>query len=95
MTLLFAFLHHVLAFVLVAALAIELVLVKDRISIERARRILRADAIYGASAMLLLVVGFLRVIFLKRAQPTIFTAFPLLPSCCCLSQSACCPFIRP
>lgn len=39
MTLLFAFLHHVLAFVLVAALAIELVLVKDRISIERARRI--------------------------------------------------------
>ncbi|HBP30033.1 MAG: DUF2214 family protein [Advenella sp.] len=78
MTLLFAFLHHVLAFVLVAALAIELVLVKDRISIERARRILRADAIYGASAMLLLIVGFLRVIFFEKGAAYYFHSIPFV-----------------
>ncbi len=78
MTLLFAFLHHVLAFTLVAAVTVELVLVKDRISIERARRILRADAIYGASAMLLLVVGFLRVIFFEKGAEYYFHSIPFI-----------------
>lgn len=78
MTLLFAFLHHVLAFTLVAAVTVELVLVKDRISIERARRILRADAIYGASAMLLLVVGFLRVIFFEKGTEYYFHSIPFI-----------------
>ncbi|MGO1766100.1 hypothetical protein CAP48_03250 [Advenella sp. S44] len=78
MTLLFAFLHHVLAFALVAALAIELVLIKDRISIERARRILRADAIYGASAMLLVIVGFLRVIYFEKGAPYYFHSIPFI-----------------
>lgn len=78
MTILFAFLHHVLAFTLVAAVAIELVLVKDHISIERARRILRADAIYGASAMLLLVVGFLRVIFFEKGAAYYFHSIPFI-----------------
>ncbi len=78
MTIFFAFLHHVLAFTLVATVTVELVLVKDRISIERARRILRTDAIYGVSAILLLVVGFLRVMFFEKGTDYYFHSIPFI-----------------
>ncbi len=78
MTIFFAFLHHVLAFTLVATVTVELVLVKDRISIERARRILRTDAIYGVSAILLLVVGFLRVMFFEKGTAYYFHSIPFI-----------------
>ncbi len=78
MTILFAFLHHLLAFSLVAALVTELVQLRDRISIERARRLLLADAIYGMSAMLLLIVGFLRVIFFEKGVAYYFHSTPFI-----------------
>ena len=68
---LFAFLHHLAAFGLVAALAIELVLVKDAISARTARTILAADRIYGIAAGALIVVGFLRVFYLEKG-PTYY-----------------------
>jgi len=63
---LMAFLHHVAAFTLVAALAVELALFKPPLSLLQARRLLRTDNIYGASAGVVLVVGLLRVTFFEK-----------------------------
>jgi putative membrane protein len=61
-----AFLHHVAAFALVAALAVEFVVIRDELSPRTARRLARADLVVGVSAGLLLVVGVLRVIYFEK-----------------------------
>ena len=78
MSALFAFLHHVAAFALVAALTAELVLVRSPLTAESARRILRFDAAYGMSATLLLVVGFLRVFYFEKGASYYFHSAPFL-----------------
>jgi putative membrane protein len=69
----FAFLHHLAAFTLVAALAVEFVLIRQPITLENARRMLLVDGIYGASAALLLVVGLLRVFFFEKGAAYYFS----------------------
>ena len=66
MSTLFAFLHHVAAFTLVAALAVEFVLLRHEPNLQTMRRILIADAIFGAAAGAVLVVGLLRVFFFEK-----------------------------
>ena len=61
-----AFLHHVAAFALVAAIAVELVLVKPPIDVERARKLQLADLATGLSAGAVLVVGMLRVLYFEK-----------------------------
>jgi len=56
----FAFLHHLAAFTVVAALAIEFVLIRDALTLEKARKLLRTDMVFGISAGVLLVVGLAR-----------------------------------
>src|ERR1700704_4973443 len=63
---LFAFLHHVAAFALVAALAVEFVLIREEIPRQAARRLLLADLVFGAAAGSVLVVGLLRVFFFEK-----------------------------
>jgi putative membrane protein len=63
---LFAFLHHVAAFALVAALVVEFVLIREEITLRAARRLLRADLVLGAAAGSVLVVGLLRVFFFEK-----------------------------
>ena len=74
----FAFLHHVAAFALVAALTAELVLIRSPLTVESARRILRFDAAYGMSATLLLVVGLLRVFYFEKGASYYFHSAPFL-----------------
>lgn len=78
MSALFAFLHHVAAFALVAALTAELVLIRGELSLENARRILRFDVAYGASAGMLLVIGFLRVFYFEKGAAYYFHSAPFL-----------------
>ena len=66
MSALFAFLHHLTAFALVAAIAVEFVLIRGALTVESARRLRVVDAIYGASAGLLLIVGLLRVFYFEK-----------------------------
>jgi putative membrane protein len=66
MSALFAFLHHLAAFTVVAALAVEFVLVRGDLTLRSARQIQIADAAYGASAGVLVVVGFLRVFYFEK-----------------------------
>jgi putative membrane protein len=68
----FAFLHHLAAFTLVAALAIEFVLIRDPLTLERARRLQVVDAILGVSAGVVLAVGLARVFFFEKGAAYYF-----------------------
>jgi len=63
---LMAFLHHVAAFTVVAALAVEVALFKPPLSLTQAQRLVRTDTIFGASAAILLAVGMLRVWYFEK-----------------------------
>jgi putative membrane protein len=78
MSIVFAFLHHLAAFVLVAALAAEMVLLKGEVTPQIARRLTRIDAVYGASAAILLVVGLLRVFYFKKGAAYYFHSAPFI-----------------
>jgi putative membrane protein len=69
---LFAFLHHVAAFALVAALVIERVLTRDELTLNNARRILDADRLFGIAAGVVLVIGLLRVFFFEKGAAYYF-----------------------
>jgi putative membrane protein len=72
MSTLFAFLHHVAAFTLVSALAVEFILIGQELSLATARRLVIADAVLGAAAGILLVVGLLRVFFFEKGADYYF-----------------------
>lgn len=72
MSALFAFLHHIAAFALVAAIALEIVLASDELTIERARKLLRIDMIYGAAAGFVLLIGLARVLWLEKGAAFYF-----------------------
>ncbi|MGH9960928.1 MAG: DUF2214 family protein [Pyrinomonadaceae bacterium] len=62
----FAFLHHVAAFALVATLVVELVLMKGELTAANPRTIVLTDLIFGISAGIVLVVGLLRVFYFEK-----------------------------
>jgi putative membrane protein len=66
MSTLFAFLHHLCAFTLVAALAIEFTLFRQELTLESARRLQTTDLVLGIVAGLLLVIGLSRVFFFEK-----------------------------
>jgi putative membrane protein len=78
MSSLFAFLHHLAAFALVAALAAEFVLIKGELSVATARRLQRTDIVYGASAGAVFVIGLLRVFFFEKGADYYFHSVPFL-----------------
>ena len=65
-TALMAFLHHLLAFTLVACVVYEFLTFRQVLTVEEARRIQRVDLVYGISAGLLLIVGLLRVFIFEK-----------------------------
>lgn len=66
MNALFAFLHHLAAFMLVSTLVVEMALLKGPLDLTRARQLQRADLLYGLSAGLILVIGLLRVFYYEK-----------------------------
>jgi putative membrane protein len=76
MIVLFAFLHHLAAFTLVAAVALEFVLLRGELTLWSARRLQVADMILGLAAGVLLIVGLVRVVWLERARPITSPATP-------------------
>lgn len=78
MSALFAFLHHVAAFALVSALAIEFVLIRRELTLSSGRALLQADALYGAAAGAVLVIGLLRVFSFEKGAEYYFHSIPFL-----------------
>jgi putative membrane protein len=66
MSTLFAFLHHLCAFTLVAAVAIEFTLIRQELTLASARRLLATDLVLGIAAGLLLVIGLSRVFLFEK-----------------------------
>lgn len=61
--LLLAMAHHVLAFLLIALLAVEIAIVRPGLSVADLPRLSRVDALYGLVAVALVAVGICRVVF--------------------------------
>jgi putative membrane protein len=61
---------------LVSAVAIEFALIRGELTLSSARRLQVTDLALGVAAGALLIVGLLRVFFLRRVQAIISTATP-------------------
>lgn len=66
---LMAFLHHLAAFTLTAAIIYEHTAFRKDLSLTEARRIQRMDIVYGISAAFILIVGALRVFYFEKGAP--------------------------
>jgi putative membrane protein len=75
---LFAFLHHAAAFLLVAVVLAELVVLRLELTVSSARTLLRMDSVYGVSAVVLLIVGFVRVFSTEKGSDYYFHSGPFL-----------------
>ena len=72
MSTLFAFLHHLAAFTLVAALAVEFTLIRQELTLSSARRLQVTDMVLGIAAGLLLIIGLCRVFFFEKGSDYYF-----------------------
>jgi putative membrane protein len=78
MSTLFAFLHHLCAFTLVAAVAIEFTLIRQDLTLASARRLQATDIVLGAAAGALFVIGLLRVFFFEKGAGYYFQSYAFL-----------------
>ena len=74
MTTLFAFFHHVAAFTLVGALAVEFVLLRGELTLATARKLPIVDMILGIAAGVLFVVGLARVFWFEKGAAYYFAS---------------------
>ena len=72
MSTLFAFLHHLCAFTLVSAVAIEFALIRGELTLSSARRLQVTDIVLGIAAGALLIIGLLRVFFFEKGSDYYF-----------------------
>jgi putative membrane protein len=72
MTTLFAFLHHLSAFTLVSAVAIEFTLIRQELTLSSARRLQVTDTVLGIAAGALFIVGLLRVFYFEKGADYYF-----------------------
>jgi putative membrane protein len=78
MIVLFAFLHHLAAFTLVCAIAIEFVLLRSELTLWTARRLQVTDLILGIAAGVLLVAGLSRVFWFEKGPAYYFHSHAFL-----------------
>ena len=74
-TALFASMHHLLAFLVISLLAMELALVKQGLTGPQLRLISRIDLAYGAGFGVLVLIGIARVIWFEKG-PEFYMASP-------------------
>lgn len=78
MSALFAFLHHLAAFALVATLVLEFVLLKGPLDAATARRLRVTDMLFGISSGVVLVVGLVRVYHFEKGAEYYFHSAPFI-----------------
>jgi len=78
MSTLFAFLHHLCAFTLVAAVAIEFSLIRGELTLSSARRLQVTDLVLGIAAAALLCIGLLRVFLFEKGADYYFHSHAFL-----------------
>lgn len=78
MSTLFAFLHHLCAFTLVSAVAIEFALIRGELTLSAARRLQVTDLVLGIAAGALFIIGLLRVFFFEKGANYYFHSHAFL-----------------
>ena len=78
MTPFFAFLHHLAAFALVAALGVEFVLIRGELTLGSARKLRLVDMVFGMSSGVVLVIGLLRVFYFEKGASYYFHSAPFI-----------------
>jgi len=73
-----AFLHHLAAFGIVAALVAEYALLKSPLTARSARQVQVADLAYGIAAGVVLAVGFFRVFYFEKGSAYYFHSAPFI-----------------
>ncbi len=73
-----AFLHHLAAFTLVASLVYEFLLLRKPLTLESAHALVNIDRLYGISAMLLLLLGSLRISYFEKGAHYYFHSVPFI-----------------
>jgi putative membrane protein len=71
-TAIFAFLHHIAAFGLVAMLVAQMILLRGEVNLTTARRLLTIDSLVGGFAGTLFVIGLLRVFYFEKGSEYYF-----------------------
>jgi putative membrane protein len=78
MSALAAFVHHLCFVAIMVVLSLEMLLLKQPLTADSARKLLRYDSIYGIGAGLVLVVGALRVIYLEKGPAYYMHSAPFI-----------------
>jgi len=73
-----AFLHHLAAFSLVAALAVEFILIRGELNLGTARKLQLVDMVFGVSAGVVLVIGLLRVFYFEKGASYYLHSAPFI-----------------
>ena len=77
MSTLFAFLHHLCAFTLVSAVAIEFTLMRQELTVASARRLQVTDLVLGLAAGAF-IIGLLRVFYFEKGASYYFRSYAFL-----------------
>ena len=73
-----AFLHHIVFVVIMLILSAEMLMLKQPLTLASARKIQTYDAIYGASAILVLILGGLRVMYFEKGADYYMHSAPFI-----------------
>lgn len=74
----FAFLHHICFVFIMVILSAEMILLKQPLTLASAKKIQRIDAIYGALAGLVLIIGGLRVMYFEKGAAYYMHSAPFI-----------------
>lgn len=69
----FAFLHFMAAFTVMFTVVYERLMYKQNLTVNEARRLQTADRWYGVGAIVVLIVGFLRVFYFEKGSEYYFS----------------------
>lgn len=70
---LLAYAHYLALFLVIGTLCMEIMLYAPNLSLEKAKKLLRIDAVYGAAAALVLLSGFSRVFWYGKSSAFYFS----------------------
>ena len=73
-----AFLHHLAAFGIVAALTLEYALLRGALTARSVRQVQVADLVYGIAAGVVLAIGFFRVFYFEKGSAYYFHSAPFI-----------------
>ena len=69
----FAFLHFITAFTVIFTVFYERLVFKQQLTNSEARLLQKADSLYGLAAVMVLIVGFLRVFLFEKGKDFYYT----------------------